>query len=251
MPGPARGGCCRPGVGAHAGDQVAGPGDEGVAEDGWSADAVGAEEPGGVLGGVPGEHIPPRRAHQQAVRFDLPFRAAPLVVTVGEREQAGGREGGLERFDQGRVDASGPRVPGRVADQDPLAQRPQLGGPGTGEGSLDLGERVLGTGSERDGVGGAGNSADTMSATTSLARSCEVIMIEAGFSRTPPPGPENVARSKPASRRAPKSRSTVRRETPSWRARPAAVQSARRRSSRNSRSRRSMVRIDANPTGDE
>jgi hypothetical protein len=95
-----------------------------VAEDGWGADAVGAEEPGRVLGGVPGEHIPQRRAHQQAVRFDLPFRGPPLVVTVGEGEQAGGGEGGLERFDQGRVDGSGPRVLGRVADQDSLAQRP-------------------------------------------------------------------------------------------------------------------------------
>jgi len=68
------------------------------------------------------------------VGFGLPVRAPALLVTVGEDEQAGGGEGGLERFDQGRVDGCGPGVPGRFADQDPLAQRPQLDCPVGGQG---------------------------------------------------------------------------------------------------------------------
>ena len=90
------------------------------------------------------------------MRFGPPVRAPALLIPVGEGKQAGGGEGGLERFDQGRVDGSGPGVPGRFADQDPLAQRPQLGCPGGREGSLDLAERVLGTNGEGDRRGGAG-----------------------------------------------------------------------------------------------
>src|SRR6266487_4005231 len=105
-------GGCWSGVGADAGDELGGPRGEGVVADGWCADAVGAEEPRGVLAGVPGDHVPQRLAYQQTVRFGPPVRAPALLVTVGEGEQAGGGEGGLERFDQGRVDGSGPGVPG-------------------------------------------------------------------------------------------------------------------------------------------
>src|SRR5262249_13399593 len=47
------GACCWFGVGAGAGDEFGGPGGEGVAGDGWRADAVRAEEPGSVLAGCP------------------------------------------------------------------------------------------------------------------------------------------------------------------------------------------------------
>ena len=57
-------------------------------------------------------------------------------------------------------------------------------------------------------------------------------MTDVGFKRTPPPGPENVSRSKPVSRKAPMSRRTVRRDTSSRPASSATVQSARRRSNR-------------------
>src|SRR5262249_41952545 len=76
------GACCWFGVGAGAGDECAGPGGEGVAGDGWRADAVRAEEPGSVLAGVPGDHVPQRRAHQQTMRFGPPVRAAALLVPV-------------------------------------------------------------------------------------------------------------------------------------------------------------------------
>ncbi len=76
------------GVGADSADEFVGSGYERVGEDVGRTNAIGAEEPGLVDGGVPCDHVPERCTNQQPVGLDDTARRGAGSIVVLEGEQA-------------------------------------------------------------------------------------------------------------------------------------------------------------------